>query len=73
MGAFRYERFGPAKSHYPTATEAIKRILKYIEMGNSEHLVDAANMLLLEFEFGRHPDKHFGAIDDGEHCQKIEK
>ena len=70
MGAFRYERFGPQKSNYPTATEAIRRTLKYLESGNTEHLVDAANMLLIEFEFGKHPKKHFGAIDDGEHCQK---
>jgi len=71
MGAFRYERFGPGKSNYPTATEAIRRILNYIETGNTESLVDAANMLLIEFEFGRHPNKHFAGIDDGEHCLKI--
>ena len=73
MGAFRYERFGPAKSDYPTATEAIRRTLKYIETGNTEHLVDAANMLLIEFEFGKHPTKHFAGIDDGEHAQKREE
>ena len=70
MGALRYERFGPEKSDYPTATEAIRRITKYIETGNTEHLVDAANMCLLEFEFGKHPHKHFRGVDDGEHCTK---
>ena len=73
MGAFRYERLNsPNKSNYPTATEAIKRICKYIESGNTEHLVDAANMCLIEFLHGKHPNKHFSSIDDGEHC-KINK
>jgi len=72
IGAFRYEPFKTkAQSYtYPTATEAIRRICKYLEDGNTEHLVDAANMCLLEFEFGNHPNKHFTSIDDGVHCER---
>lgn len=71
MGAFRYEPFSNKKSLYPTATEAIRRILRYLDTGNTEDLVDAANMLLLEFVFGKHPKKHFKSLDDAEHCKKL--
>lgn len=73
MGSFRYETFEQKRAHpwkYDTAAEAIKRVQKYIETGNTEHLVDAANMCLLEFEFGRHPNKHFSPVDDGEHVKE---
>lgn len=72
MGSFRYEPFAAKRDswNYDTATEAIKRIRRYQEDGNTEHLVDAANMCLLEFEFGKHPKKHFESIDDGEHTQR---
>jgi hypothetical protein len=42
---------------------AINRLFKYQETGNREHLVDAANMCGIEFEFGNHPRGHFEAID----------
>ncbi len=72
MGSFRYQPFEEKRRipwNYDTAEEAIKRIRLYQEGGNTEHLVDAANMCLLEFEFGEHPAKHFESIDDGEHAQ----
>jgi len=74
MGSFRYQPFAIKRKSfaYNTATEAKKRIDKYIEDGNTEHLVDAANMCLLEFEFGKHTHKHFTAIDDGEHATKVQ-
>lgn len=73
MGSFRYEPFSEkAKSmEYDCATEAIARVQRFIDTGNTEHLVDAANMCLLEFEFSNHPNKHFASIDDGEHTEKI--
>jgi hypothetical protein len=73
MGSFRYEPFEEKRKHpwkYDTATEALVRIKRYQETGNIEHLVDAANMCLLEFEFGNHPNKHFSPIDDGEHTKE---
>ena len=42
---------------------AIDRLVAYQESGNREHLVDAANMCGIEFEFGNHPEAHFEAID----------
>ena len=75
MGSFRYQQFSEKRSkpwNYDTAGEAIKRINRYQEDGNTEHLVDAANMCLLEFEFGHHKKKHFASIDDGEHTKKTQ-
>ena len=70
MGSFRYQTFATKRNsyNYDTATEAIKRIERYQADGNTEHLVDAANMCLLEYEFGKHPTKHFKSVDDGEHA-----
>ena len=75
VGSFRYETFeqkraGPLK--YDVVAEAIIRLQRYKETKNIEHLVDVANMCLLEFEFGNHPDKHFSSIDDGEHTRRLE-
>ncbi len=72
MGSFRYQPFSEKRAKpwkYDTAAEAIIRINRYKADGNTEHLVDAANMCLLEFEFGKHPKKHFSSIDDGEHAK----
>ncbi len=73
MGAFRHKRFEENRKayNYANAEEAIIRINRYQTTGNTEHLVDAANMCLLEFEFGQHPQKHFMSIDDGEHAEMI--
>ena len=72
MGSFRYQKFETKRKSfdYDIASEAIKRIQKYQTDGNTEHLVDAANMCLLEFEFGKHRTKDFESIDDGEHAKK---
>ena len=42
---------------------ALSRLHEYQRTGNREHLVDAANMCGIEFEFGNHPQGHFEAID----------
>lgn len=70
MGYFRY---GPLnkqpKGKYDNVGSMIKRLNKYSETGNLEHLVDVANICLVEFLNGDHPSKHFSAQDDGEHTQ----
>ena len=45
----------------------VKRLMSYQETGNTELLVDVANLCLCEFVEGKHPNKHFRAVDDGEH------
>jgi hypothetical protein len=74
MGSFRYELFEEKKRklEYDMPGEAIRRIKAFQKSGNLEHLVDAANMLLIEFECGNHPKRHFSATDDGMHNTKNE-
>lgn len=72
MGRFRYGRMDdPAKGDYDCIKSALSRLRKYQETGNLEHLVDVANLCLVEFVHGRHPNKHFEAADDGEHVEKL--
>lgn len=70
MGYFRY---GPLnkqpKGKYDNIASIRRRLDKYEQTGNLEFLVDSANICLVEFLNGNHPNKHFSAIDDGEHTQ----
>lgn len=70
LGALRYGRIhAVGKPTYDRAESIIRRARKYQETGNLELLVDVANLCLLEFEEGQHPQRHFAAEDDGEHVQ----
>jgi hypothetical protein len=42
------------------------RIEKYIETGNTEWLMDAANYLMCEFMYPRHEEGHFRATESNE-------
>lgn len=71
MGRYRYAKMNsPDKGGYDCVGSAMKRLQLYVETGNQEHLVDAANLCLVEFVAGDHPDKHFEAADDGEHVAR---
>ena len=68
MGALRYGLMhAKGKPKYDRLAGARKRLQQYEETGNLECLVDVANMALLEFEEGRHPHRHWDAIN-GDHC-----
>ena len=72
QGALRYGRLNSAgKNQWDRPKDIINRIIKYQETHNLEHLVDAANLCLLEFEEGRHPDRHFLSSDDAMHTKKL--
>lgn len=73
MGAYRYELMACKRIsfEYDLATEAKARIDRFIESGNIEHLVDASNMCMIEFEFSNHPNKHYESVDDGEHAKRL--
>jgi len=72
QGALRYGPLNaPGKPSRDRASNIIKRIQKYQEDHNLEHLVDAANLCMLEFEEGRHPDRHFSSQDDTQHTKEI--
>ncbi len=70
MGAWRYHRLHDRRRPaYDCVGSIIKRLARYQETGNTEHLVDCANLCLVEFVAGRHPNKHFSASDDAEHTE----
>ena len=72
MGAMRYAPFSRQEpGAYDNCGSALSHIRAYQATGNTEHLVDAANLMLCEFKLGVHPKKHFAASDDGEHVQKL--
>lgn len=72
MGALRYGTMAANKAKR-TPYDRVSRMRRYIDQyeatGNLEHLVDLGNMAMLEFDQSQHPNKHFAAIDDGEHTQ----
>lgn len=74
MGAFRYGKLHEKnKPKYDRVGSIITRINSYQETGNTEFLVDVANLCIIEFEEGRHHAKHFTSIDDGEHVKEAQE
>lgn len=71
LGSFRYGLIKDQKFlKYNTPREGIKRIEKYLQDGNLEHLVDALNMIKISFMVGkRFKGQKMNPIDDGEHAQ----
>ena len=72
MGSIRYGLLhAHGKQKYDRIQSCIDRLLLYKESHNMEHLVDVANLCLMEFEEGDHPDRHFEAQDDKNHTKEI--
>lgn len=72
QGAFRYGLIGAsAKPEFDRIECLIRRAKQYRETGNIECLVDTANLALLEFVEGKHPNKHLRSVDDGTHTEKV--
>lgn len=70
LGRFRYGKMGdPTKAEYDHIGSIRTRLDLFEETGNLEHLVDIANLCLVEFVHTKHPLAHFAAIDDGIHCE----
>jgi hypothetical protein len=69
MGYFRYGdwRSGNQGKTYDRVGSMITRLKAFQQDGNLEHLVDVANLAMIEFEISDHPNAHFKAQDDGEH------
>lgn len=73
MGGYRYGRIddntGPK---FDSVGSAIERARLYLRDGNQEHLVDIANLALVEFIRGCcHPNPHWSPIDDGYHTEEL--
>jgi hypothetical protein len=72
IGALRYGRMHrPEKGNYNCIDSIAKRLIAYSESGNLEHLVDIANLALVEFTHGKHPNRHFHSTDDGDHVKSL--
>lgn len=71
MGGYRY---GPLclqkRGEYNNIADIRRRLDKYEETGNMEHLVDAANITIIECLKENHPNFHFKSIDDGDHAER---
>jgi hypothetical protein len=68
MGGLRYGRMrGQKKKQYDYIKSLHKRLSQYELTGNTEYLVDVANLALLEYEVGQHPNKHWADVHE-EHC-----
>lgn len=71
QGAFRYGLLNaPGKPQWNRVKDAKHRLDLYMQDGNVEHLRDAANMCLLEFEEGVHPKRHYANIQEGYHTER---
>jgi hypothetical protein len=69
MGRFRYGLMDdPAKlKNYDMKASMVKRLTLYWETDNQEHLVDLANLCLLEFKHPSNPKAYFESTDESEH------
>ncbi len=71
MGAFRYGLLtAPGKFDYDLLAGLQKKLDDYHRTGNVEALVDAGNYLMMEFMRPSHPNSHFRAEDDHNHCPR---
>ena len=69
-GSFRYGCLGDKnKPQYDRVSYIERCITDYKLTGNLECLVDIANLALVEFVEGKHPRRHFKAVDDGDHAE----
>ena len=70
LGAVRYGTIKHGQpSKYNRIGSMLKRVGLYEKTGNQEHLVDIANICLLEFCEPNHKKAHFASVDDGDHIQ----
>lgn len=71
IGHFRYGRPTDRSVVYDNVGSAIKRLKKYQQGGNGEHLDDARNLIRIEQIQKNHPSYHYDAADDGEHAEVV--
>lgn len=67
MGALRYRTLKENSRLRPkrdVIQSCIKRLEAYLEGGNMEHLVDVANLCMIEANNPNHPDAYFGSQDE---------
>ena len=74
MGYYRYGGLtSPTRraSSHDNVGSAIRRLQAYYRTGNQEHLVDAANLCMVEFMVPScQPAPHWSSTDDGQHTRR---
>jgi hypothetical protein len=74
VGAFRYGGIRTPSKGFDVIGSIVSRAGKYLKDGNQEHLVDIANLAMVEFVSPMcHPNPTWSPVDDGEHVQPLEK
>lgn len=72
FGGYRY---GPTplqkRREFDNIADIKRRLDLYEKEGNMEHLVDAANITIIECLKKNHPNFHFKSSDDGEHARRL--
>jgi hypothetical protein len=72
-----YHRYGPntqyaqKKLEYKILDTVRKRLDEYERTGNQEHLVDAANYLMIEYKAPQHPNAHFESIEEEDASKRL--
>ena len=71
IGHYRYGALNPKKHKtFSLLSEAKKRIDKFDQTKNLEHIIDAINMLNIRFYCGVKNGEKLEPIDDGEHAAR---
>lgn len=72
FGAFRYGKISTQDMDaYDYIAECRRRMRLYEDDLNLEHLIDAGNMLMLEFIKGKKQGLKVTTVDDGVHNKKV--
>ncbi len=67
LSYFKYGAVADAYPHKVNALESLRiRLDKYMDTGNTEFLMDAANFAMIEFMLPSHPDAHYKPTDSDE-------
>ena len=73
MGALRYGCINKSgKSKYRRIDSIRQRLDLYDQTGNQEHLVDIANLCLLEFEEPNHDNAHWDSADEHDYHVEVD-
>lgn len=71
-----FHRYGQSKQYaienkYDILETIKKRLEKYRETGNQEHLVDAANFIMIEYMYPQHPNAHFESVEEEDPNKRV--
>lgn len=72
MSYFKYGPVEETQGKIDYLASMRQRLEKYEVTGNTEFLMDAANFLMIEFTFPRHPRAHFAPTDSKESPGRID-